>query len=116
MYTNNNLNQLKIDSNLYNKYNFMCFYCFQLQRMRKVGFPAEAHAIQTEDGYLLTLYRIPNKNGPSVLLQHGLLSSFADFLISGKTKGLGMILINLQKLFLSLRDHLLRFNLENRKN
>ncbi|XP_018362953.1 PREDICTED: lipase 3-like [Trachymyrmex cornetzi] len=65
-----------------------------LQRIRKAGFPAEAHAVQTEDGYLLTLYRIPNKNGPSVLLQHGLLSNFADFLISGKDKGLAFILAN----------------------
>lgn len=95
IYTNNNVNEAKINSNLYNKYNFMCFYCFQLQRIRKAGFPAEAHAIQTEDGYLLTLYRIPNKNGPSVLLQHGLLCSSTDFLISGKDKGLGMTLINL---------------------
>jgi len=73
----------------------MCFYFFQLQMIKKAGYPAEAHIIQTEDGYLLTIYRIPSKNSSSVLLQHGLLSSFADFLIPGKNKGLGMTLINL---------------------
>ncbi|KYN08589.1 PREDICTED: lipase 3-like [Cyphomyrmex costatus] len=65
-----------------------------LQRIRKAGYPAEAHVIQTEDGYLLTLYRIPNKNGSPVLLQHGLLCSFIDFLIPGKDKGLAFVLAN----------------------
>ncbi|KYQ56662.1 Lipase 3 [Trachymyrmex zeteki] len=67
--------------------------------IRKAGFPAEIHVVQTEDGYLLTLYRIPRKNdarknGSPVLLQHALLSSCADFLILGKDKGLAFILAN----------------------
>jgi len=58
--------------------------------IRKAGYPVETHTVQTEDGYLLTLYRIPRQNGAPVLLQHGLLTSSADFLILGKDKGLGM--------------------------
>lgn len=64
---------------------------------------AETHTVKTEDGYLLTLHRIPcGKNGcqaqggrgrgQPVFLQHGLLSSSADWLLSGPEKGLAFIL------------------------
>ncbi|XP_018058127.1 PREDICTED: lipase 1-like [Atta colombica] len=65
-----------------------------LQMIRKAGYPVETHIVQTEDGYLLTLHRIPRRNGAPVLLQHGLLTSSADFLILGKDKGLAFILAN----------------------
>ncbi|KAL0127522.1 hypothetical protein PUN28_003063 [Cardiocondyla obscurior] len=61
----------------------------------KANFRAEAHIIQTDDGYLLTLYRIPgNNNSPPVLLQHGLLSSYTDWIIPGTDNGLAFILAN----------------------
>lgn len=61
--------------------------------IRKEGYPAEAHVVQTEDGYLLTLHRIPaDKDMPPVLLQHGFLSSSADWVIPGKNKSLGTTL------------------------
>ncbi|XP_067204979.1 gastric triacylglycerol lipase-like [Linepithema humile] len=64
-----------------------------LQMIKKAGYPAEAHIVLTEDGYLLTLHRIPGrKNSPSVLLQHGLLSSSIDWIVSGRDKALGFIL------------------------
>ncbi|XP_018406518.1 PREDICTED: lipase 1-like [Cyphomyrmex costatus] len=66
----------------------------QLQMIRKAGYPAETHVVQTEDDYLLTLHRIPNNNGSPVLLQHALLSSSADFVVLGKNKGLAFILAN----------------------
>lgn len=60
--------------------------------IRIEGYPAEAHIISTEDGYLITLHRIPgDKNSPPVFLQHGLLGSSSDWVIPGKGKGLGMI-------------------------
>lgn len=68
------------------------FYIFQSQLIQKAGFHVETHIVQTEDGYLLTLYRIPS-NASSVLLQHGLLTSSADWIIPGKDKGLGMVFI-----------------------
>jgi len=58
--------------------------------IRKAGYPVETHIVQTEDGYLLTLHRIPRQNGAPVLLLHSLLTSSADFLILGKDKGLGI--------------------------
>ncbi|XP_011705273.1 PREDICTED: lipase 1-like, partial [Wasmannia auropunctata] len=65
------------------------------QMIRKAGYPAETHVIQTEDGYLLTLHRIPgDTDQPPVLLQHGLLCNSALWVISGKDKGLAFILAN----------------------
>lgn len=59
--------------------------------IRRAGYPAEAHVVTTEDGYLLMLHRIPGRNGSlPVLLQHALLSSSADWVILGKDKALGM--------------------------
>ena len=71
--------------------------------IRKAGYPVETHIVQTEDGYLLTLYRIPRQNGAPVLLQHGLLTSSADFLILGKDKGLGMTYSTSKNIFLPKR-------------
>ncbi|CAH1402310.1 unnamed protein product [Nezara viridula] len=64
----------------------------------KHGYPFEEHEIETEDGYILTLHRIPHgKNnsghvGRPVLLQHGILCSSACWLVSEPDKGLGFIL------------------------
>ncbi|KYM84892.1 Lipase 3 [Atta colombica] len=63
-----------------------------LQMIKKAGYPAEAHIVQTEDGYFLTLHRIPDNKKLPVLLQHGLLGSSADWVIPGKDKGLAFIL------------------------
>ncbi|PSN29786.1 hypothetical protein C0J52_27185, partial [Blattella germanica] len=80
----------------------------QPELIRKNGYPAESHIIETEDGYLLTLHRIPhgkhtpqNKTLLPIFLQHGLLSSSADWLINGPNKSLGeqwYKLINISKL------------------
>ncbi|XP_029707753.2 lipase 3 [Aedes albopictus] len=68
------------------------------------GYWAESHTIKTADGYLLTLHRIPcgrvgcagstggKGAGQPVFLQHGLLSSSADWLLSGPEKALAFIL------------------------
>lgn len=58
------------------------------QIIRRHGYPAESHVIATDDGYLLTLHRIPGtKNGEHgnqpVLLQHGLFGSSADWILNG---------------------------------
>lgn len=66
---------------------------FYSEIIRREGYPSEAHVVLTEDGYLLTLHRIPGKmNSPPVLLQHGLLGSSADWVLSGPKKALGFIL------------------------
>lgn len=48
--------------------------------------------MQTDDGYILTLHRIPNFNKTVVFLQHGLLSSSADWLLLGPGKALAFLL------------------------
>ncbi|KAF7265557.1 lipase 3-like isoform X2 [Rhynchophorus ferrugineus] len=60
------------------------------QIIRRHGYPVESHVVETEDGYLLDVHRIPgNKNGnrgeQPVLLQHGLMGSSADWVLNGDT-------------------------------
>ncbi|XP_037904460.1 lipase 3-like [Hermetia illucens] len=63
------------------------------------GYPLEEHSVVTEDGYILTVHRIPyaknNKaveNKPVVFLQHGLLSCSYHWIIQGPGKALAYIL------------------------
>ncbi|KAB7506572.1 Gastric triacylglycerol lipase [Armadillidium nasatum] len=64
------------------------------------GYPSEVHYVETEDGFILELHRIPhgksNKNEyekrPVVFLQHCLLCSSADWIINSPDKSLGYIL------------------------
>ncbi|GLV35381.1 Lipase 4 [Carabus blaptoides fortunei] len=61
----------------------------------KYGYPVEEHSVTTEDGYILSMYRIPHaKSGPShnrpvVYIQHGFLSNSAEPLLSGPENALG---------------------------
>nr|CAD7430215.1 unnamed protein product [Timema monikensis] len=61
------------------------------------GYPVETHRILTEDGYILTLHRIPGSElsppragKKPVLLQHGILSCSVDWIIV--PNGLGYLL------------------------
>ena len=53
----------------------------------EAGYPVETHIVPTDDGYLLSVHRIPSGRvggqvegpRPTVFLQHGLLSSSADW-------------------------------------
>ncbi|KAI5703784.1 hypothetical protein M8J75_016203 [Diaphorina citri] len=67
--------------------------------VRKEGYPVEAHNVTTEDGYILTLHRIPGTPSnplpygkPVVMVQHGILCSSTDWVIAGPNKSLGYIL------------------------
>lgn len=61
--------------------------------IRKQGYAAEEHLIATEDGYLITLHRIPGPtSSPVVLLEHGLLASSFDFTANRKDEALGILL------------------------
>ncbi|KAF7267489.1 hypothetical protein GWI33_019287 [Rhynchophorus ferrugineus] len=63
-----------------------------------LGYPLENHYVETEDGYILNLHRIPygintsDSSRPPVLLMHGLLSSSMDWIMPGPNKSLGLIL------------------------
>jgi lysosomal acid lipase/cholesteryl ester hydrolase len=61
------------------------------------GYPVETHQITNSDGYILTIHRIPKgitgkSNGKVAYLQHGILSSSADWVVQGPGKSLGYIL------------------------
>ncbi|XP_055677827.1 lipase 3-like [Lutzomyia longipalpis] len=62
--------------------------------IRHYGYTAEEHSVQTPDGYILKLHRIPPYGGNEsathqvVFLQHGVLGSSADFLIQGPQNSL----------------------------
>lgn len=62
------------------------------------GYPFEAHDVETRDGYVLTMHRIPHgingpvENPPVVFLQHGLLCSSADWLVTGPERALAYLL------------------------
>lgn len=86
----------------------------QPQLTAKYGYPSETHKVQTDDGYILTLHRIPygkkcgidRQRKPPVLVQHGLLCSSIDWLVMGPELGLGKYFLSL---FSSLRIFLTVF-------
>ncbi|CAH4028685.1 unnamed protein product [Pieris brassicae] len=67
--------------------------------VRKYGYPLEEHTVETSDGYILTMHRIPhgreasNDTGqkPVVFMMHGLLSSSADYVLMGPGSGLAPV-------------------------
>ncbi|XP_043269207.1 uncharacterized protein [Venturia canescens] len=69
------------------------------QLIQKYGYNPEMHYATTDDGYILELHRItgPNNNAkaegkPVVFLMHGLLSSSADWVITGPHRALAYLL------------------------
>lgn len=65
--------------------------------IRKYGYQVEDHAVTTEDGYELTMFRILPKQPPDtsklpVLMVHGLLGSSSDFVIIGPNNSLAYLL------------------------
>ncbi|CAK1590782.1 unnamed protein product [Parnassius mnemosyne] len=66
---------------------------------RNYGYKAEEHTVVTEDGYILSVFRIPkgkNCRGrirqPPVLLMHGLLQSSDSWLDAGPSAGLAFLI------------------------
>ena len=71
---------------------------FQTELITSKGYPCEDHKVITEDGFILSVQRIPHGLGgasanktkkPVVFLQHGLLSSAADFVANLQNESLG---------------------------
>ncbi|XP_065321807.1 gastric triacylglycerol lipase-like [Gordionus sp. m RMFG-2023] len=65
------------------------------QLIKSRGYPYEEHQVATEDGFLLIMHRIPNPVSDItnvVYLQHGLLCSSADWVMTNKTQSFAFIL------------------------
>ncbi|KAH9377203.1 hypothetical protein HPB48_011011 [Haemaphysalis longicornis] len=73
-------------------------FFLQTEIISSKGYPVEERYVITEDGYVLTVFRIPfgrtgrgNQRRPVVFLQHGLLCSAADWVINLPHQSLGEI-------------------------
>ncbi|XP_055375802.1 lipase 3-like [Condylostylus longicornis] len=53
------------------------------QLLKKYGYPAETHKVQTPDGYILEMHRIPRPGAIPVYLQHGIMDSSGGWVIMG---------------------------------
>ena len=58
------------------------------------GYPCEEHYATTSDGYILGMFRLPQK-GPPVLLQHGLLDSSFTWVMNYPTQSFSYMLYDL---------------------
>ena len=74
-------------------------FLLQSQIIKYHGYPCENHDIVTEDGYILSVQRIPHgrhgngkQNGIPVFLQHGLIDSAVTFINNPPEQSLGFIL------------------------
>lgn len=59
---------------------------------QRYGYTCQEHKVTTEDGYINTLHRLLPKGPPSgkvVFLQHGLLGTSADYVMSSPKMSLG---------------------------
>jgi hypothetical protein len=63
---------------------------FQPEMIARRGYPVETHFVTTIDGYVLQMHRIPQPGKPVAYLQHGSLSSSADWILMGPESSLGM--------------------------
>lgn len=71
--------------------------------VERQGYPMETHYVETKDGYVLGVFRIPgpHRDKPErnsiecrrpLILQHGLLDSSATWVVNSRSKSLGFIL------------------------
>lgn len=58
--------------------------------IRKYGYPVEAYEVETADGYILEMFRIPSYRNDKipVILQHGIIGSSDHYVITGPKQGL----------------------------
>ena len=78
------------------------FILFQPDLIKSLGYPSEEHFIQSQDGYIVTMHRIPhgynntlveeNKPRPVVLLAHCMMASSVVFTFGPTNQSLAYLL------------------------
>ncbi|KAL8187079.1 UNVERIFIED_CONTAM: hypothetical protein K2H54_032446 [Gekko kuhli] len=64
------------------------------------GYPCEEHDVVTQDGYILSIFRIPygreenasTSSKPAVLLQHGIFGEASNWIANSPSNSLGFVL------------------------
>jgi pimeloyl-ACP methyl ester carboxylesterase len=62
------------------------------QMIQRRGYPVEQHYVTTQDGFRLSIQRIPRPGAPVVFLLHGFLDEATTWIINGPSQSLGYIL------------------------
>lgn len=62
---------------------------FQDEIIQSYGYPLEVHKVTTEDGYILTVHRIPKPGKLPIYLQHGLGGCSDNWLFQYRNRSLG---------------------------
>ncbi|CAD7078756.1 unnamed protein product [Hermetia illucens] len=60
--------------------------------IKKYGYPAETHHVETDDGYILEVHRIARPGAQPIYLQHGNLDSSGTWVLMGPNLGLAYYL------------------------
>ncbi|XP_034253458.1 lipase 3-like [Thrips palmi] len=60
-----------------------------VELLERWDYPAETWQVETADGHILVLHRVPAQGKPAVLLLHGLFCSSAEWLLAGPDRSLG---------------------------
>lgn len=64
----------------------------QVELLERWDYPVEAWQVETADGHILMMHRIPAPGQHGVLLLHGLFCSSAEWLLAGPDRSLGKLL------------------------
>ncbi|CAG9787966.1 unnamed protein product [Diatraea saccharalis] len=91
------LNQDEEQINLYAPSDNEDAYLNITQLTAKYGYPCEEHSVETEDGYIINMHRIPHgrknrMNNSTVFLMHGFMDSSDSWILQGPDKALAYIL------------------------
>ncbi len=81
-------------------YVYIYFFLFQPDLVKSLGYPIEEHSIQSQDGYIVTMHRIPHgflnedqdNPRPVVLLAHCMMASSVVFTFGPTNQSLAYLL------------------------
>lgn len=68
----------------------VCLLKFQTELIERAGYKSEKHVVEAQDGFRVTVFRIPGTGTP-VLLMHGLFVASDSWVLRGKGRDLGTV-------------------------